>query len=87
MAELIRVSLDDEPTATALERALADDFDARVERRDGGGYELLVRGDRPTDRLIVDLLSRLERWLGESDLEETTVIIGGRPYRLPAPAG
>lgn len=86
MEELIRVSFQDESTATALERALADDFDARVERRDGG-YELLVRGDRPTDRLIVDLLNRLERWLGESDLDETTVIIGGRPYRLPAPAG
>ena len=56
----------------------------RVSER-GGRYEVEVRPDRESNRLLVGVLDAVEMWLVRRKIESTTVHLGGRTYTLRSP--
>ena len=51
-----------------------------------GRYEVEVKPDRESNRLLVGVLDAVETWLVRRHIASTTVHLGGRAYTLRSPA-
>ncbi len=85
MSAPVRVSLPDEKSGRALVAALSDSFGAECRAGDGG-WEVIVAASDGHDRLLAELLPRLEQWLAAEPKRVLSVEFDGRSYAMVAPA-
>ena len=79
--QAIRVEAPDEALAGSLITCCAGLFDSELVVGDGG-YEVCVRRAGDPNRLVVDTLDAVERWLAEVGLTGTRVHLGERAYTI-----
>jgi hypothetical protein len=84
MEDAIRVEAPSEQSAQALAHALAGRFPLEVARREGR-WLVIVTPDRSIDRLVVELLDEVDRWLLVADVTKTQVHLDGRTYTMSRP--
>jgi hypothetical protein len=87
MSEPISIEAPDAASAAELMSDAIGLFDAELVESDGR-WEVLVRPDRPRERLIVDVLDLVQTWVESTGLRSVTVRLGDRDYLAkPSPAG
>jgi hypothetical protein len=84
MEDAIRVEAPNEESAQTLAHALAGRFPLEVARREGR-WLVIVTPDRSIDRLVVELLDEVDRWLLVADVSKTQVHLDGRTYTMSRP--
>jgi hypothetical protein len=79
----LRVEVPDERFALALVGVLHGKH-AEIAPRKDAGCDVVIELDGHLERAVVDALTAVDPWLAATDLGETTVILDGRSYTLPA---
>lgn len=80
----VRVEAPDRAAAEGLAEHLLGSFEAEAVSLDGA-HQVVIRPDRPFDRLVADVIPALETWLAASGRDSTTFLLDGRVYTVVAP--
>lgn len=84
MTEPISVEAPSAEAAQELAGSLAARFPLEISQVNGA-WVVAVRPDHATDRVVVDLLCEVERWLVAADVPTTRVRLDGRVYVMERP--
>lgn len=82
MAEPIRVDTPDAASAADLMQEVVSRFRAELVSGANGRWEVHFHQDREQSRLVLDVLSVVERWLEARELTSTTLHLNGHSYTL-----
>lgn len=85
MADPISVEAPSEETALELAGSLAARFPLEVSQVNGS-WVVAVTPARASDRVVVELLDEIERWLVAANVAGTRVHLDGRVYGMTRPA-
>ena len=79
----LRVEAPNERAALALVAALQGQH-VEIAPNGEDGCEVVIELDGNPERAVVEALNVVDRWLSETRLGETTVVLDGRSYTLPS---